>query len=146
MTGQAQVFTRGGTNQLFYRISCFGFSNLFPSPKSGIRNWKEIRKSETGNSIKELIGATSREYLSLTCHGRQAAKAHGARVIGTASGPEHINLIRKLGCDEAIDYMWISIRQPVPLSCARSCAPVRAPFRFALRTLSSARPRCIEVS
>ena len=34
----------------------------------------------------------------------QLAKAHGARVIGTASGPEHINLIRKLGCDEAIDY------------------------------------------
>ena len=29
----------------------------------------------------------------------QLAKAHGARVIGTASGPEHINLIRKLGCD-----------------------------------------------
>src|SRR4029077_14382295 len=34
----------------------------------------------------------------------QLAKAQGARVIGTASGPEHINLIRKLGCDEAIDY------------------------------------------
>ena len=34
----------------------------------------------------------------------QLAKAHGARVIGTASGAEHINLIRKLGCDEAIDY------------------------------------------
>jgi NADPH:quinone reductase-like Zn-dependent oxidoreductase len=34
----------------------------------------------------------------------QLAKAHGARVIGTASGSEHINLIRKLGCDEAIDY------------------------------------------
>ena len=34
----------------------------------------------------------------------QLAKAHGARVIGTASGTEHINLIRKLGCDEAIDY------------------------------------------
>ena len=34
----------------------------------------------------------------------QLAKAHGARVIGTASGPEHINLIRQLGCDEAIDY------------------------------------------
>jgi NADPH:quinone reductase-like Zn-dependent oxidoreductase len=34
----------------------------------------------------------------------QLAKAHGARVIGTASGHEHIDLIRKLGCDEAIDY------------------------------------------
>jgi NADPH:quinone reductase-like Zn-dependent oxidoreductase len=34
----------------------------------------------------------------------QLAKARGARVIGTASGEEHINLIRKLGCDEAIDY------------------------------------------
>jgi NADPH:quinone reductase-like Zn-dependent oxidoreductase len=34
----------------------------------------------------------------------QLAKAQGARVIGTASGPEHIDLIRKLGCDEAIDY------------------------------------------
>src|SRR4029077_6219437 len=34
----------------------------------------------------------------------QLAKAQGARVIGTASGAEHINLIRKLGCDEAIDY------------------------------------------
>jgi NADPH:quinone reductase-like Zn-dependent oxidoreductase len=34
----------------------------------------------------------------------QLAKAIGAKVIGTASGPEHINLIRKLGCDEAIDY------------------------------------------
>jgi NADPH:quinone reductase-like Zn-dependent oxidoreductase len=34
----------------------------------------------------------------------QLAKARGARVIGTASGPEHINLIRKLGCDDAIDY------------------------------------------
>jgi NADPH:quinone reductase-like Zn-dependent oxidoreductase len=34
----------------------------------------------------------------------QLAKARGARVFGTASGAEHINLIRKLGCDEAIDY------------------------------------------
>src|SRR4029453_9728899 len=34
----------------------------------------------------------------------QLAKAHGARVIGPASGAEHINLIRKLGCDVAIDY------------------------------------------
>ena len=34
----------------------------------------------------------------------QLAKAHGARVIGTASGAEHIKLIRELGCDEAIDY------------------------------------------
>jgi len=34
----------------------------------------------------------------------QLAKARGARVIGTASGAEHINLIRQLGCDEAIDY------------------------------------------
>ncbi len=34
----------------------------------------------------------------------QLAKAHGARVIGTASGADHINLIRKLGCDETIDY------------------------------------------
>src|SRR5207249_10341424 len=34
----------------------------------------------------------------------QLAKAHGARVLGTASGPEHIKLIRELGCDEAIDY------------------------------------------
>ncbi len=34
----------------------------------------------------------------------QLAKAQGARVFGTASGAEHIELIRKLGCDEAIDY------------------------------------------
>jgi NADPH:quinone reductase-like Zn-dependent oxidoreductase len=34
----------------------------------------------------------------------QLAKAHGATVIGTASGPEHIKLIRDLGCDQAIDY------------------------------------------
>ncbi len=34
----------------------------------------------------------------------QLAKARGARVLGTASGAEHINLIRALGCDEAIDY------------------------------------------
>ena len=34
----------------------------------------------------------------------QLAKARSARVIGTASGAEHIELIRKLGCDEAIDY------------------------------------------
>jgi NADPH:quinone reductase-like Zn-dependent oxidoreductase len=34
----------------------------------------------------------------------QLAKAHGARVIGTASGAEHLDLIRKLGCDEVIDY------------------------------------------
>src|SRR6185295_4321476 len=34
----------------------------------------------------------------------QLAKAHGARVIGTASGPEHLKLIRDLGCDQAIDY------------------------------------------
>jgi len=34
----------------------------------------------------------------------QLAKAYGARVIGTASGADHINLIRKLGCDETIDY------------------------------------------
>jgi NADPH:quinone reductase-like Zn-dependent oxidoreductase len=34
----------------------------------------------------------------------QLAKAHGARVIGTASGREHVQLIRDLGCDQAIDY------------------------------------------
>ena len=34
----------------------------------------------------------------------QLAKVRGARVIGTASGAEHIALIRTLGCDEAIDY------------------------------------------
>jgi len=34
----------------------------------------------------------------------QLAKAHGARVIGTASGPDHIKLIQDLGCDQAIDY------------------------------------------
>jgi NADPH:quinone reductase-like Zn-dependent oxidoreductase len=34
----------------------------------------------------------------------QLAKARGARVFGTASGADHIDLIRKLGCDEAIDY------------------------------------------
>jgi NADPH:quinone reductase-like Zn-dependent oxidoreductase len=34
----------------------------------------------------------------------QLAKAAGARVIGTASGMEHIALLRALGCDEAIDY------------------------------------------
>jgi NADPH:quinone reductase-like Zn-dependent oxidoreductase len=34
----------------------------------------------------------------------QLAKARGARVIGTASGFDHISLIRQLGCDEAIDY------------------------------------------
>ncbi len=34
----------------------------------------------------------------------QLAKGRGARVIGTASGAEHIKLIRELGCDEAIDY------------------------------------------
>jgi NADPH:quinone reductase-like Zn-dependent oxidoreductase len=34
----------------------------------------------------------------------QLAKARGARVIGTASGPDHIKLIRDLGCDQAIDY------------------------------------------
>jgi NADPH:quinone reductase-like Zn-dependent oxidoreductase len=34
----------------------------------------------------------------------QLAKAHGARVIGTASGADHIKLIRDLGCDQTIDY------------------------------------------
>ena len=34
----------------------------------------------------------------------QLAKARGARVIGTASGAAHLELIRALGCDEAIDY------------------------------------------
>jgi len=34
----------------------------------------------------------------------QLAKAHGARVIGTASGSEHIKRIQNMGCDPAIDY------------------------------------------
>lgn len=34
----------------------------------------------------------------------QIAKARGAHIIGTASGPAHLELIRRLGCDEAIDY------------------------------------------
>jgi NADPH:quinone reductase-like Zn-dependent oxidoreductase len=34
----------------------------------------------------------------------QLAKAQGARVIGTASGAEHLALIRELGCDQSIDY------------------------------------------
>ena len=43
----------------------------------------------------------------------QLARAHGARVIGTASGPEHIDLIRKLGCDEAIDYKAVRFEDDV---------------------------------
>jgi NADPH:quinone reductase-like Zn-dependent oxidoreductase len=34
----------------------------------------------------------------------QLAKAQGAKVIGTASGQNHIKLIQDLGCDQAIDY------------------------------------------
>src|SRR6267378_8672669 len=34
----------------------------------------------------------------------QLAKAHGANVIGTASGSEHIKRIQDLGCDQVIDY------------------------------------------
>jgi len=34
----------------------------------------------------------------------QLAKAHGAKVIGTASSLDHIKVIRDLGCDQAIDY------------------------------------------
>lgn len=34
----------------------------------------------------------------------QLAKIRGARVIGTASGAEHLSLIRDLGCDQAIDH------------------------------------------
>jgi NADPH:quinone reductase-like Zn-dependent oxidoreductase len=34
----------------------------------------------------------------------QLAKAHGAHVIGTASGLDHIKVIRDLGCDQTIDY------------------------------------------
>jgi NADPH:quinone reductase-like Zn-dependent oxidoreductase len=34
----------------------------------------------------------------------QLARTHGARVIGTASGSEHIKRIQDLGCDQAIDY------------------------------------------
>jgi len=43
----------------------------------------------------------------------QLARAHGARVIGTASGPEHIRLIRELGCDEAIDYKAVRFEDHV---------------------------------
>jgi NADPH:quinone reductase-like Zn-dependent oxidoreductase len=43
----------------------------------------------------------------------QLAKVHGARVIGTASGPEHLDLIRKLGCDEAIDYKMMRFEDHV---------------------------------
>ncbi len=43
----------------------------------------------------------------------QLAKAHGARVIGTASGPEHLKLIRDLGCDQAIDYKATRVEDQV---------------------------------
>jgi NADPH:quinone reductase-like Zn-dependent oxidoreductase len=43
----------------------------------------------------------------------QLAKAHGARVIGTASGAEHLALIRELGCDQAIDYQATRFEEQV---------------------------------
>ena len=56
----------------------------------------ELRKGQT-----VLIHAAAGGVGSMAV---QLAKARGARVIGTASGADHINLILKLGCDEAIDY------------------------------------------
>ena len=34
----------------------------------------------------------------------QLAKSRGARVIGTASGADHLKLLKDLGCDQTIDY------------------------------------------
>jgi NADPH:quinone reductase-like Zn-dependent oxidoreductase len=59
----------------------------------------EAAKLGAGQSI--LIHAAAGGVGSMAV---QLAKALGAHVIGTASGPEHIKLIRDLGCDQTIDY------------------------------------------
>ncbi|MEV7664315.1 NADP-dependent oxidoreductase [Streptomyces albidoflavus] len=42
----------------------------------------------------------------------QIAKAHGAYVIGTASGPKH-DLLRELGADEVVDYRTTDVAEAV---------------------------------
>jgi NADPH-dependent curcumin reductase CurA len=47
----------------------------------------------------------------------QIAKILGCRVIGIAGGPEKCELIRSLGCDDAIDYKTGNIEEKIAAAC-----------------------------
>ncbi len=100
--GAAAEFAVGDENTFAIKPSTLDFPNAAAVPLGALTahqalfDTAELRAGQT-----VLIHAAAGGVGSMAV---QLAKARGARVVGTASGDEHINLIRKLGCDEAIDY------------------------------------------
>ncbi len=50
-------------------------------------------------------------------HVVQLAKIHGCKVIGIAGGPEKCELIKRLGCDIALDYKEGNIGEMIEAAC-----------------------------
>src|SRR6266513_3927634 len=100
--GAYAEFAVGDENVFAVKPRTLDFPNAAAVPIGALTAYKALfdaAELRAGQTV--LIHAAAGGVGSMAV---QLAKAHGARVIGTASGTEHINLIQKLGCDEAIDY------------------------------------------
>jgi NADPH:quinone reductase-like Zn-dependent oxidoreductase len=100
--GGAAEFAVGDENTFAVKPRALDFPNSAAVPMGALTAHQALfgaAELRAGQTV--LIHAAAGGVGSMAV---QFAKAVGARVVGTASGEEHINLIRKLGCDEVIDY------------------------------------------
>src|SRR6185312_13604287 len=100
--GADAEFAVGAENALAIKPKSLDFPSAAAVPISALTAYQALfdaAELQAGQTV--LIHAAAGGVGSMAV---QLAKAHGARVIGTASGDDHLNLIRELGCDETIDY------------------------------------------
>jgi NADPH:quinone reductase-like Zn-dependent oxidoreductase len=100
--GADAEFAVGDENDLALKPSGLDFPGAAAIPLGALTAYQALfdaAELQAGQSV--LIHAAAGGVGSMAV---QLAKARGARVIGTASGADHIDLIRGLGCDETIDY------------------------------------------
>jgi NADPH:quinone reductase len=82
----------------YLRCSMFGLPGLFRRPLTALQVIDGALHVRSGQSV--LIHGASGGVGTLAV---QFAKLRGARVLASASGPDGIALVRRLGADEAID-------------------------------------------
>jgi NADPH:quinone reductase-like Zn-dependent oxidoreductase len=100
--GAAAEFAVGNENALAIKPRTLDFPSAAAAPIGALTAYQALfATAELRQGQSVLIHAAAGGVGAMAV---QLAKARGARVIGTASGPEHIKLIQDLGCDQAIDY------------------------------------------
>jgi NADPH:quinone reductase-like Zn-dependent oxidoreductase len=100
--GAAADFAAGSEQALAIKPRALDFNGAAAVPIGALTAYQALfdaAQLREGQSV--LIHAAAGGVGSMAV---QLAKSRGARVIGTASGSEHIRLIQDLGCDQVIDY------------------------------------------